>query len=91
MILMSREINFESGPNKTSYREEQRQLKLMINEELQNVHRLENQISKSIYGSATEAPCSMLDHQDVVYAVTEPDILSKDPKKQLAIMRESCK
>ena len=67
---MSREMNFESGPDRTNYREEQRQLKLMINEELQNVHRLENLISRTIYGSATEAPCSMLDHQDVVYAVS---------------------
>ena len=74
-------------PDNTSYREEQKQLKLMINKEFQNVYRLEHQISKTIYGSATEAPCSMLDHQEVVYAVTEPDLLSKDPRKQLAITR----
>ena len=57
------------------------------NEELQNIHRLENNINKTIYGAASDNPCTMLDYQEVVYAATAPELLVTDPKKQIAMMK----
>ena len=82
---------FPSMENTTRrcYKEEQKELQMMINEELQNIHRLENDINKTIYGQSKPSgnPCSMLDYQDVVCAASAPELLNKDPKKQIAMMK----
>ena len=81
--------SMEPGAERRSYREELQDLQELINEELQNVHRLEGNISTQIYGHRNEhEPCSLLDYQDVVHAVSSPQLLAKDPKEQLEMMRD---
>ena len=84
---MSRDVS----TGRRCYREEQRELQVMINEELQNIHRLENNINKTIYGAASDNPCTMLDYQEVVYAATAPELLATNPKKQIAMMKNVMK
>ena len=49
----------------------------------------EEQKELQIYGQSkpSDNPCYMLDYQDVVYAASAPALLNKDPKKQIAMMK----
>ena len=65
--------SMEPGAERRNYREELQDLHQLVNEELQNVHRLEGDISTQIYGYRNEhEPCSLLDYQDVVNATSYP-------------------
>ena len=68
-------------------RVEQLELQDLLNHELQNVHKLENDISWRIYGTNKEAPVSLLDHQEVIYATQNPTFLAPDTKAQISVMK----
>ena len=59
----------------------------MLNNEHQNIHKLENDISWKIYGTTKENPVSLLDHQEVVYATQDPTLLAPDTKTQISVMK----
>ena len=66
---------------------EQLELQDLLNNELQNIHRLENNISFKIYGTRKEAPVSLLNNQEVVYATQDPTLLAPDTKTQISVMK----
>ena len=68
-------------------REQQLELQDLLNDELQNIHKLENDISWKIYGTTKENPVSLLEHQEVVYATQAPELLASDTKTQISVMK----
>ena len=78
----------ERGRN--SYATEQLELKSLIDRELVQVHRLEQQINKSSFLEHiyVDQPCTLLSQPDIACATTNPDLLSADPRETLEIMKK---
>ena len=78
----------EQGRN--SYAKEQQELKSLIDRELVQVHRLEQQINKSSFleGIYVDQPCTLLSQPDIACATTNPDLLSADPRETLERMKK---
>ena len=63
------------------------ELQDLLKRELQNIHKLEVNISFKIYGTRKEAPVSLLDNQEVIYATEDPSLLAPDTRTQISEMR----
>ena len=72
-------------------RMEQQELQHELQAALQNVHNLEQVINQKIYGAARDAPVSLLDNDQVVYATEDPSLLAPDTRSQIAVMRDVLK
>ena len=55
------------------------------------MHKLEQVINQKIYGAARDAPVSLLDNDQVVYATEDPSLLAPDTRSQIAVMRDVLK
>ena len=68
---------------------EQSLIKNLIDTELSNVHKLEQEINCQIYGEGTyNTPCSSLKDTYIATATTSPEMLSSDPRERLEIMKQ---
>ena len=67
---------------------EQLELQNLLSAELQKVHQLEDSISLRVFGTHKDAPVSLLDHQEVVYATQDPTLLAPDTKSQISVMKQ---
>ena len=65
-------------------------MKSLIDRELVQVHRLEQQINKSSFleGIYVDQPCTLLSQPDIACATTNPDLLSADPREALEMMKK---
>ena len=75
---------------KNSFEKEKQELKSLIDRELVQVHRLEQQINKSKFleGIYVDQQCTLLAQPDIACATTNPDLLSADPRETLEIMQK---
>ena len=75
---------------KNSFEKEQKELKSLIDRELVQVHRLEQQINKSKFmeGIYVDQQCTLLSQPEIACATTNPDLLSADPRETLEIMQK---
>ena len=64
-------------------------MKSLIDRELVQVHRLEQQINKSKFmeGIYVDQQCTLLSQPEIACATTNPDLLSADPRETLEIMQ----
>ena len=72
-------------------RMEQQELQQELQAALQNVHNLEQDINQRIYGAAKQAPVSLLENDQVIYATENPSLLAPDTRSQIAVMRDVLK
>ena len=70
---------------------EQQELQHELQAALQNVHNLEQDINQRIYGAAKQAPVSLLENDQVIYATENPSLLAPDTRSQIAVMRDVLK
>ena len=85
----SRFKGFSKEMNKIA--KKQSLIKNLIDTELSNVHKLEQEINCEIYGEDTyntPTPCSLLKDTYVATATTSPELLSSDPRERLEIMKQ---
>ena len=78
----------ENGKN--SFEKDKQELKTLIDRELVQVNRLEQQINKSKFleGIYVDQQCTLLAQPEIACATTNPDLLSADPKETLEIMQK---
>ena len=74
----------------SSYEKDKQELKSLIDRELTQVNRLEQQINKSKFleGIYVDKQCTLLDQPEIACATTNPDLLSANPKERLEIMQK---
>merc|ERR1712208_228634 len=70
---------------------EQQELQHELQSALQIVHNLEQDINQRIYGAARNAPVSLLENDQVIYATENPSLLAPDTRSQIAVMRDVLK
>ena len=75
---------------KGSYEKDKQELKKLIDRELGQVNRLEQQINQSKFlgGIYADKQCTLLDQPEIACATTNPDLLSANPKERLEIMQQ---
>ena len=66
---------------------EQLELQDLLKRKLQDIHKLEDNISFKIYGTRKEAPVSLLDNQEVIYATEDPSLFAPDTRTQISGMK----
>ena len=70
----------------SSYEKDKEELKVLIDRELQMVHKLEQKI-KILEGIYVDKQCTLLDQPQIACAYTNPDLLSANPKERIEIMQ----